>query len=150
MKEQIRKHASDVMTPNPARCSSETTLDQIARLMVEYNCGEIVIVDVADTPVGVITDRDIVCRIVAEGKNPMGYPALSCMSEPVITVSLTATLDEIVGTMETHQVRRLPVVDADGSCVGMIALADLVSQLPARMVSDLLEHISRVSLHPSS
>ena len=138
------------MTPNPARCSSETGLDQIAKLMVEYNCGEIVIVDIADRPIGVITDRDIACRIVAEGKNPMGYPALSCMSEPVITVPLDATLDEIVETMERHQVRRLPVVDADGSCAGMIAMADLVSLVPARMISDLLEHISRVSLHPSS
>ena len=150
MKAPTRKRARDVMTSNPARCSSETTLDQIAKLMVEYNCGEIVIVDVADRPIGVITDRDIACRIVAEGRNPMGYPALSCMSAPVVTVPLDATLDEIVETMETHQVRRLPVVDAEGSCAGMVALADLVSLLPAKMVSDLLEHISRVSMHPSS
>ena len=64
------KMARDVMTTDPTRCSRTTTLDQVATLMRQYDCGEIPIVDSEDRPVGVVTDRDIVCRVVAEGKNP--------------------------------------------------------------------------------
>ena len=59
--------ARDVMTPDPACCSRNATLDEVAKLMVQNDCGEIPILDESDRPIGVITDRDIVCRAVAEG-----------------------------------------------------------------------------------
>ena len=58
--------ARDLMTTEPAFCTPETPLDQVAKLMVRYNCGEIPVIDPAERPVGVVTDRDIVCRVVAE------------------------------------------------------------------------------------
>src|SRR5207245_9439387 len=79
------KLARDVMTENPACCAPETPLDQVAKLMRQHDCGEIPVVDPGEQPIGVITDRDIVCRVVAEGKNPMAYPAEICMSQPVTT-----------------------------------------------------------------
>ena len=61
-------------------------------MMVQNNCGEIPIVDSSNRPIGVVTDRDIVCRVVAEGKNPDGIPAEMCMTTPVITVRASASL----------------------------------------------------------
>jgi CBS domain-containing protein len=104
------------MTPNPACCTPTTTLDQIAKMMIQNDCGEIPVVDTKDCIIGVVTDRDIVCRVVAEGKNPMAYTAETCMSRPVVTVNEDASLDEVVVTMEKHQIRRVPVVDARGVC----------------------------------
>lgn len=61
------------MTEDPACCTPNTTLDQVAKLMIQNDCGEIPVVDVNDRPVGVVTDRDIVCRVVAAGKNPIAW-----------------------------------------------------------------------------
>ena len=99
----MAKLARDVMTRKPARCLPETTLDVVARLMVQHNCGEIPVVDSSDQIVGVVTDRDIVSRVVAKGKNPCMYTAGSCMSFPVVTLHRDAPLEEVVSTMEGHQ-----------------------------------------------
>lgn len=135
--------ARDVMTENPACCTPETALDQVAQLMRQHDCGEIPVIDPAEQPIGVVTDRDIVCRVVAEGKNPMAYPAEICMSQPVATVPLDATLDEVVATMEKHQVRRVPVVDERGRIAGMISQADVALAGSKRAVAELVREVSR-------
>lgn len=143
------KLARDVMTPDPACCSAATPLDQVARLMVQNNCGEIPIVDRFDHPIGVVTDRDIVCRVVAEGKNPSGHTAEECMSAPVFTVPADSTIEDVVATMEEHQIRRVPVVDDRGCCMGIISQADVVGTAPPRTVAELVSEISRDSGRPS-
>ena len=137
------KVARDVMTLNPACCTPDTPLDQVARLMVQHDCGEIPVIDSAEHPVGVVTDRDIVCRVVAEGKNPMAYTAEICMSQPVVTVPEDAPLDEVMATMEKHQVRRVPVVDQEGCCAGIIAQADLAWTGRPKEVAELVREVSR-------
>ena len=139
----MTKLARDVMTPDPARCSVTATLDEVAKLMVQHDCGEIPIVDRTDRPVGVITDRDIVCRAVAEGKNPTGHFVESVMTQRVVTVRADAPLEEVVTTMERHQIRRVPVVDESGCCVGIIAQADLASQARPGEAAELLRELSR-------
>ena len=98
----MAKLAQDVMTPDPACCTPETPLEQIAKMMAQSDCGEIPVIDPAEHPIGVVTDRDIVCRVVAEGKNPMAYTAEICMSQPVVTVRADAPLDHVIATMEQH------------------------------------------------
>lgn len=137
------KLARDVMTPDPACCAPHTPLDQVAQLMVENNCGEIPVIDVTDQPIGVVTDRDIVCRVVAQGKNPVGYTAETCMSQPVVPVRSDATLDEVISTMERHQIRRVPVVDDHGCCAGIIAQADVAIIGPEHDVAELVREVSR-------
>jgi len=137
------KVARDVMTPDPACCSPTTTLDQVAKMMVQNNCGEIPIIDHLDRPIGVVTDRDIGCRVVAEGKNPTGYTAESCMSSPVVTVRADAPLNEVISTMEDHQIRRVPVIDDGGCCAGIIAQADVAAAEAARTTGELVSEISR-------
>jgi CBS domain-containing protein len=135
--------AREVMTENPACCTPDTPLDLVAKLMRAHDCGEIPVIDSTEQPIGVVTDRDIVCRVVAEGKNPMAYPAGICMSQPVATVSMDASLADVVSTMEQHQVRRVPVVDGLGRCVGMISQADVAWTSGKRDLADLVREISR-------
>jgi CBS domain-containing protein len=131
------------MTPDPACCTPATTLDDVAKLMARNDCGEIPVIDAADQIVGVVTDRDIVCRVVAEGKNPVAYTAETCMSGPVVTVRDDATLDEVVATMEKHQIRRVPVVDGHDSCVGIISQADVSWAWTPKEVGELVREVSR-------
>jgi CBS domain-containing protein len=112
-------------------------------MMVQNNCGEIPIVDVNDHPVGVVTDRDIVCRVVADGKNPAAHTAESCMSQPVVTVEAGDSVEDVFSTLEKHQIRRVPVVDERGCCAGIIAQADLAWAEPLPEVGKLVREMSR-------
>jgi CBS domain-containing protein len=139
----MAKLARDVMTPDPACCSPHTSIDQVAKMMIQNNCGEIPIVDAANRPLGVVTDRDIVCRIVAEGKNPLGYTAEQAMTTPVVSLGPDVSIDDVIATMEDHQIRRVLVVDDRGACAGIIAQADVVAKGPARKAAELLREVSR-------
>jgi CBS domain-containing protein len=131
------------MTADPACCSPHTALDQVAKLMMQNDCGQIPVLDSSNRAVGVVTDRDIVCRVVAEGKNPSAYSADSCMSTPVVTVRQDASIDDVIATMETHRIRRVIVVDADGCCVGIVAQADIATDGRSQKTAELVSQISQ-------
>jgi len=137
------KRARDVMTPDPACCSPHTSIDQVAKMMIQNNCGEIPIVDAANRPIGVVTDRDIVCRIVAEGKNPLGYTAEQAMTAPVVTLGPDVSIDDVIATMEDRQIRRVLVVDEEGACAGIIAQADVAVRGAVRKTAELVREVSR-------
>jgi CBS domain-containing protein len=139
------KLAKDVMTPDPVCCRPHTSIDEVARLMVDGDFGEIPVIDASDHPIGVITDRDIVRRVVAEGKNPIGYTAETCMTKPVVTVQSNASLEDVVSAMERHQIRRVPVVDDQGRCAGIISQADVARQAPPKEVAELVKEVSMPS-----
>jgi CBS domain-containing protein len=139
----MTKRARDVMTTDPACCSPNTTLDQVAKMMVQNDCGEIPIVDTANRPIGVVTDRDIVCRVVAEGKNPSAHTAEQAMTRSVITVPTNARMDDVIGTMADHQIRRVLVVDDGGCCAGIIAQADIVFEAQPREAAEVVREVSR-------
>lgn len=143
---RMSKLAKDVMTAAPQCCSRETTLNEVANLMVEADCGEIPVTDDNKVVVGVITDRDIVCRVVAKGKNPSAVTAAECMTEPVVTVTEDATLDEVMSLMEEKQIRRVPVVDATGCCCGIISQADVARTAGDNQVGELVREVSKDSL----
>jgi CBS domain-containing protein len=139
----MSKLARDVMTPDPACCTPNMSIDQVAKLMVQNDCGEIPVIDTADQPIGVITDRDIVCRVVADGRNPTGHTVEHYMSQPVVTVRDDAPLDDVLSTMEKHQIRRVPVVDEHGCCTGIIAQADVAWTGAEREIAELVREVSR-------
>jgi CBS domain-containing protein len=118
-------------------------LDEVAKLMVQNDCGEIPVVNALDEPIGVITDRDIVCRVVAAGKNPAGYTAAQFMSQPVVTVRADEPLDNVLLAMEQHQIRRVPVVDDRGCCAGIISQADIAWTGGEHDVATLVRQVSR-------
>ncbi len=137
----------DVMTHDPVCCTPETALDKVARLMVEYDCGSIPVIKNEDDyrPTGVITDRDIVVRCVAEGKNPLNLVANDCMSNSCVTVSPEATIDDCCKVMEAYQVRRVMVVDAQGELVGLVAQADIAGAVPDEEIAEVVKEISQPS-----
>ncbi len=136
---------SEIMTPNPACCSPETPIIEVARMMVDHDCGEIPVAATngASRLVGVVTDRDIVCRVVAEGRDPQAATARECMSSPAVNVAPDASLDEALSLMEDHQIRRLPVVNAAGECVGIVSQADVAMRAPAGQTAELVREVSR-------
>jgi CBS domain-containing protein len=116
-----------IMTPDPACCTVSTSLQDVAKLMVANDCGQIPVVaeDGSKRPIGVVTDRDIVIRLVANGTNPLDAKAGDAMTTPCITVSCDASLRECCDVMESNQIRRVPVVDANGELCGIVSLADI-------------------------
>ena len=134
----------EIMTENPVYGLRETNLQEIAQMMVEYDCGSIPIVENQQTlrPIGVVTDRDIVCRILAEGLNPLDMTAGDCMSSPVVTVTPETSVEACGQLMEDHQVRRVPVVDQNGSIYGMVAQADLALNAPRQVTAEVVQEVS--------
>lgn len=143
----MSKLAKDVMTPEPRCCSPETPLNQVANLMVEADCGEIPVVDGSNRLIGVVTDRDIVCRVVAKGKNPGSCTAQDAMTQPVVAVLADTTLDEIVAVMEENRIRRVPVVDAQGCCCGIVAQADVAMVARESEVGEMVREVSRATVN---
>lgn len=131
----------DVMSANPACCSPTSSIQEAARLMVENDCGEIPVLDTNRRPMGVITDRDIACRVVAEGKGP-DTSVQDAMSTPAITVSQEMSIEECCRVMEDNQIRRVPVVDAQGVCCGIVAQADVARLGSAKMAAELVRDVS--------
>jgi CBS domain-containing protein len=116
-----------IMTPNPACCTVSTPLQEVAKMMLDNDCGQIPVVaeDGSRRPIGVVTDRDIVVRLVAQGSDPVQAKAGDAMSTPCVTVTCDTSLRECCDVMETSQIRRVPVVDANGELCGIVALADI-------------------------
>jgi CBS domain-containing protein len=141
----MSKTARDIMTPDPACCTLTMTLDQVARMMVQNDCGEIPVIDASERPIGVVTDRDIVCRVVAEGKNPMAHTVETCMTQPVVTVKPDDPIDKVVATMEQYQIRRVPVTDEKGCCTGIVSQADIARAERLTEIGELVREVSQAT-----
>jgi CBS domain-containing protein len=114
LEEESIMRVRDIMTPDPACCTAETPVCDVATMMVDHDCGEIPVCDENRRPIGVVTDRDIVTRIVAEGDDPRGRTAGDCMSEPVVTATPDMSVEDCATLMEEHQVRRNAVLNERG------------------------------------
>jgi len=131
----------DVMTRTPVCGKPSDTIDTIAKLMVERNCGEIPICD-GPKLVGVVTDRDITTRVVASGKKPAEVQARDVMTRDVFTIGEDSFLEAALRMMEQKLVRRLPVVDSTGKVVGIVSQADLIAKVPTIEVAQSLKSIA--------
>jgi CBS domain-containing protein len=140
------------MTPDPACCTPDSTLQRVAEMMVENDCGEIPVVEnvASMLPVGVITDRDIICRTVAKGLNPLVMTVSECMTTPCVTVMPDMSLDECCRVMEENRIRRVPVVDAGGACCGIVALADIAKHATKRDAGEVVKEVSEPSSSASA
>lgn len=136
-----------VMTPDPATCQATTPIRDVARLMLENDCGLVPVTDEGGKPVGTVTDRDIALRVVAEGREVQQCTARDCMTTPVTSVSVESSLSETTELMEREQVRRMLVVDQDGRLCGIIAQADVALSGRDRRTADLVEKVSQPQQH---
>ena len=135
-------HVREIMTKEPATCTPDMKLQDVARMMVEQDCGEIPVVE-SSKPVGVVTDRDITTRAVARGRNPLEMTARDCMSTPVVTVTPEMEIESCCQILEQHQVRRVPVVDDRGRICGMVSQADIAKHAPERETGEVVRSISQ-------
>ena len=137
----------EIMTTSAACCTPETSLKDVAKMMVDNDCGCIPIVENNNTkiPVGVITDRDITCRIVAEGKNPLDLTAGDAMTASVVAVMPDTTLEDCCNLMDEKQIRRIAVVDEKGACCGILAQADIASNASDGKTAEVVQEVSRAT-----
>jgi len=130
----------DVMTSNPRTVSPGDTIQNAARIMRDEDTGVVPVVD-NGRPVGVITDRDIVVRAVADGE--LNRPVRDIVSSDVVTARPDMSTQEAARLMSEHQVRRLPVVEND-RLVGIVSIGDLaVKESDERRMGDTLQEISQ-------
>jgi CBS domain-containing protein len=118
----------ELMTSNPACCTPESTLPEVAQMMETHDCGLIPVVDslTGMRPVGTVTDRDIAIRAVAAGGNPRDMKVSEIMTTDVETVVPEMHINEVFARMEEREIRRVLVVDEQGKCCGIVAQADVV------------------------
>ena len=140
----------DVMTESLAFCPPDETLDDIARMMVACDCGAVPVVDPeTQKAIGIVTDRDIVCRAVAAGRDPARLRADDIMTVPITAVTPGDSIERCVDVMERAQVRRLPVVDEQGRLCGIVAQADIARVAPLAETGRLVHDVSKPTEHAS-
>ncbi len=123
-----------------------TSLQEAARLMKDRDIGALPVVASNDNRqlVGMITDRGITCRTLAEGRNPMELIVEDVMSGgPIFSVHGDTDERDLCQLMEIHQVRRMPVVDEGGNCCGIVSQADLARNAPEHDTAEVLQRISQ-------
>ncbi|NND75891.1 MAG: CBS domain-containing protein [Ilumatobacter sp.] len=117
----------DLMTRNPIICTADTKLTDVAKLMRDEDIGDVLVGD-EQTLCGIVTDRDIVVRGLAERDDVTTAVAGDVCSDDVCTVDVDDDIGDVVQTMEQRALRRVPVTD-DGSVVGIVSLGDLATAL---------------------
>ena len=112
-------------------------------MMTQRDCGAIPIVsEETGLPVGLVTDRDIVVRTIAHGRNPIELTARDCMTTPAVTVRENQELGDVVALLERRQIRRVMVVDETDALSGILALADIAAHASKKQVGELLREVS--------
>jgi CBS domain-containing protein len=134
---------SDIMTKDVSTVSPMTPLREVADKMDDENVGVIPVVDNGRI-VGIITDRDIVCRVLAEGRDTRTTPASEAMSEDIVTCTPDDSIHEAIRKMGEHQIRRIAVCDMNGRLRGIISMADLALEAENdRELAQAMEQISQ-------
>jgi CBS domain-containing protein len=136
------KSVQELMTSNPQTVEQTATVVDAARVMKERDTGIVPVVD-GDRLVGTVTDRDIAIKVVAEGKDPQSTKVTEVASRNLVTVEPDQDLDEALRLMAKHQVRRLPVVDDDGTLVGIVSQADVARHASDEQTGEVVEEISK-------
>ena len=133
--------AREIMTADATCVGERESLADAAQKMARLDVGSLPICGEDNRLKGMLTDRDIVIKAVAKGRNPADVTAGELAEGKPVTIGADDDADEILRTMSSHQVRRLPVIDGH-DLVGMVALADVARALADRPVGDLMDAIS--------
>ncbi len=137
------RHVRDIMTMDPECLTEKDSVVEAARIMKREDTGVVPIIDDNRKLAGMITDRDIVVRLVAEGRNPLDCKVNEAMSKHVRSVDEDAPVDEVLNVMRGANVRRVPVCDRSGRVVGIVSMADLATETGEKgKVGDVVQDIS--------
>jgi len=133
--------AREIMTPDVTCIGEKENLAEAARKMADLDVGSLPICGEDNRLKGMITDRDIVVKIVAKDRNPADCTAAELAQGKPVTIGADDDAAEILRTMSEHKVRRLPVIDGH-QLVGIVAIADVAKALPDRPVGDLIDAVT--------
>lgn len=131
----------DLMTENPSSCEPGTSVVEAAKVMAREDVGPVPVVD-GGRLVGVVTDRDLVVRVLAEGRDPESTKVSEITSSDLVTVSPDDDLGQALQLLAEHQVRRLPVVDGE-RLVGIVSQADVARHADEVQTGEVVEEISK-------
>ncbi len=132
----------EIMTSNPTCCGPDASVQEAAKLMDDKSVGSIPVVNDAGEPVGIVTDRDICCGAVAQGKGT-DTRVSEVMSKDVLTASPDEDVESCCNKMEEKQVRRAVVTDDTGKCCGIVAQADVAQEADGKETAELVQKVSR-------
>lgn len=137
----VAMKAEEIMCRNVRCVSPDTTLVEIAEQMLKLDVGALPVCD-HDRIAGMVTDRDIVIRAIAMGKNPAVARVSDVMTEGIVYGFSDQDVDEISRIMEEHQIRRLPILDRNKRLVGLIATADVALHAESKVTGEILKCVS--------
>jgi CBS domain-containing protein len=139
-------HIKEVMTQRVSFVQPSTPIAEIARTLRNDDIGSVPVVE-NDRLIGIVTDRDIVVRVVAEGIDLQAATARDAMSPRILYCFEDQTVEEVLENMGDNQVRRLPVIDRDKRLVGVVSLGDLAVAAKRKAAGDALQEISQPTRH---
>ena len=127
-----------VMTKEPRTCCPSDSAVKAASIMRDENAGVVPVVESEDSRnvVGMVTDRDLCMTIIAEGKNPSGVAVGECMTTKVVCCSPDDSVEKVTELMQENQIRRIPVVNANGDLQGIVSLADIVGRAKLKLTQE--------------
>ena len=131
----------DVMTSNPTSCEPSTSVVHAAKVMAQEDVGPVPVVE-GGRVVGIVTDRDLVVRVLAEGRDPNSTTLGEIVSSDLVTVQPDTQLTEALQLMAQNQVRRLPVVEGE-QLVGIVAQADVARAADEEQTGEVVQQISQ-------
>lgn len=136
---------TDIMTHDPACCTPENSLVETARMMKDCDCGALPVVEnqASRTPAGIVTDRDLVIRALAEGKDPFITTVSECMSKSLVTVEPDDDVEECMRLMEKHQLRRILVLNHQGEVTGIVVQAQIARYTGKEESGEVIRGISQ-------
>ena len=140
------RSCNDVMTANPTCCHAGDPVTSAAEIMKMEDVGGVPVVDAPDSGklAGIITDRDIVIQVIAEGRDPKTVRIEEVMSRHPVTCRPAEDVQNAMDRMAQHQVRRIPVIDGKGHVVGIIAQADILTRMDQpEKTANVIENISQ-------
>ncbi len=134
----------ELMTPSPTCCQPQHTINEVAEIMKREDVGLVPIVEESTNKlIGVLTDRDIVMKVVADDRDPRGTAVSEVMTNDPCACQEQDSIETVMQQMAAHQVRRIPIVDRDGSIVGIVSQADIATRLSnARETGEVVQAIS--------
>lgn len=133
--------ARDLMTPNPTCVRTSDTVLDAARTMATEDVGALPICGEDDRLKGMLTDRDIVVKVLAEGKDPRAMHVSEVPHDDIVTVMADDDVKAVLEIMKQHKIRRVPVLEGQ-DLVGIVAQADVARSLPDKAVGDLVDAVS--------
>lgn len=142
------KKCNDVMTQNPVYCLPNDMVIKAAELMKSGDIGPVLVVENEQTRklVGIVTDRDLALKVVAEGRDAKSTKVESVMTQDVVTCRADDDLQKALDAMAEHQLRRIPVVDNDNKILGIIAQADVATRVDEpKKTAEMVKEISQAN-----